>query len=49
MGKRPSMSLQMTQFCSFLYVPRLLYPVMQSKTSQKEKNKYHILTYICGI
>ena len=23
--------------------------VIQSKVSQKEKNKYHILTHICGI
>ena len=23
--------------------------VMQSEVSQKEKNKYHILMYICGI
>ena len=25
-----------------------LEPVIQSKVSQKEKNKYHILTHICG-
>ena len=23
--------------------------VIQSEVSQKEKNKYHLLTYICGI
>ena len=23
--------------------------VIQSEVSQKEKNKYHVLTYICGI
>ena len=23
--------------------------VIQSEASQKEKNKYHILTYICGV
>ena len=26
-----------------------LEPIIQSKVSQKEKDKYHILTYICGI
>ena len=26
-----------------------LEPVTQSEVSQKEKNKYHILTHICGI
>ena len=26
-----------------------LEPVIQSKVSQKEKNKYHILTHVCGI
>ena len=24
-------------------------PVLQTEVSQKEKNKYHILTHICGI
>ena len=24
-------------------------PVLQSEVSQKEKNKYHILTHTCGI
>ena len=26
-----------------------LEPVIQSAVSQKEKNKYHILTHLCGI
>ena len=26
-----------------------LEPIIQSEVSQKEKNKYHILTHICGI
>ena len=26
-----------------------LEPINQSEVSQKEKNKYHIVTYICGI
>ena len=26
-----------------------LEPVTQSEVSQKEENKYHILTHICGI
>jgi len=26
-----------------------LEPVTQSEVSQKEKNKYHILTHMCGI
>ena len=26
-----------------------LEPVIQSGASQKEKNKYHVLTHICGI
>ena len=26
-----------------------LEPVIQSKVSQKEKDKYHVLTHICGI
>ena len=26
-----------------------LEPIIQSEVSQKEKDKYHILTHICGI
>ena len=26
-----------------------LEPVTQSEVSQKEKNKYHVLTHMCGI
>ena len=26
-----------------------LEPIIRSEVSQKEKNKYHILTHVCGI
>ena len=35
--------------CSDADRPRVCYTVMQSEESQKEKNKYHILTHICEI
>ena len=34
---------------SFLEMWMYLETVIQSEVSQKEKNKYHILTHICGI
>jgi len=34
---------------SFIEAWMDLESVAQSKVSRKEKNKYHILTYICGI
>ena len=34
---------------SFVEMRMDLETVIQSEESQKEKNKYHILTYICGI
>ena len=34
---------------SFVETWRDLETVIQSEVSQKEKNKYHILTHICGI
>ena len=33
---------------SFVETWRDLETVIQSKVSQKEKNKYHILTHVCG-
>ena len=34
---------------SFVELVMDLESVIQSEASQKEKNKYHILTYICGV
>ena len=34
---------------SFVEMCKDLETVIKSEVSQKEKNKYHILTHICGI
>ena len=38
-----------TKFESVLMRQMNLEPVIQSEASPKRKNKYHILTHICGI
>ena len=42
-------AIQMNTFESVLMRQMNLEPVIQSEVSQKEKNKYHILTHIYGI
>ena len=43
------LAIQMNTFESVLMRQINLEPMIQSKVSQKEKNKYHILTHIYGI
>ena len=42
-------AIKRNEIGSFLETWRDLETVIQSQVSQKEKNKYHILTHICGI
>ena len=41
-------AIKMNEIGSFVETWMDVEPVIQSEVSQKEKNKYHILTYICG-
>ena len=43
------LSIKRTTFESVLMRWMNLEPIIQSEVSQKEKNKYHILTHMCGI
>ena len=42
-------AIKRNRFESVLMRWMSLEPIIQSEVSQKEKNKYHILTHICGI
>ena len=42
-------AIKMNEIGSFLEAWMDLETVIQSEVSQKEKNKYHILTHLCGI
>ena len=42
-------AIKRNEIVSFAEMWMDLETVIQSKVSQKEKNKYHILTHICGI
>ena len=42
-------AIKRNEMGSFVQMWMLLETVIQSEVSQKEKNKYHILTHICGI
>ena len=42
-------AIKRTEIRSFLETWMDLETVTQSEVSQKEKNKYHVLTHICGI
>ena len=42
-------AIQRNEIGSFLEMWMDLKSVIHSEVSQKEKNKYHILTHICGI
>ena len=42
-------AMKMNEFELVLVTGMNLEPVLQSKVSQKEKNKYHILIHIYGI
>ena len=42
-------AIKMNEFGSFVDMWKDLKSVIQSDVSQKEKNKYGILTHICGI
>ena len=41
-------AIKRNEIGSFVETWMNLETVMQSEVSQKEKNKYHILTHICG-
>ena len=43
------LAIKRNKIGSFVEMSMDLEIVIQSEVSQKEKNKYHILTYICGI
>ena len=43
------LSYKRNEFDSVLIKWRKLEPVIQNEVSQKEKNKYHILTHVYGI
>ena len=43
------LALKRNEIGSFAVMLMDLESVIQSKVSQKEKNKYHILIHICGI
>ena len=43
------LAIKKNRFESVLMKWMNLEPIIQSEVSQKEKNKYHILTYIYGI
>ena len=50
MGKKvPDCGNIMTKSGSFVEMWMDLESVIQSEVSQKEKNKYRILTHVCGI
>ena len=42
-------AIERNEIGSFIEMWMDLEIVIQSEVSQKEKNKYHILTHICGI
>ena len=42
-------AIKRNEIGSFLETWMDLEPVIQSEVSQEEKNKYHVLTHICGI
>ena len=42
-------AIKRNEIGSFLETWMDIESVIQSEVSQKEKNKYHILTHICGI
>ena len=42
------LAIKRNEIGSFVETWMDLETVMQSEVSQKEKNKYHILTHICG-
>ena len=42
-------AIKRNEIGSFVEIWMDLETVIQSEVSQKEKNKYHILTHICGI
>ena len=42
-------AIKRNAFESVLMRWRNLEPIIQSEISQKEKDKYHLLTYVCGI
>ena len=41
-------AIKRNEFGSFVETSMGLETVIQSEVGQKEKNKYHILTHICG-
>ena len=43
------LAIKRKEIGSFVVMWMDLESVIQSELSQKEKNKYHILTHICGI
>ena len=43
------LAIKRNEIGSFVETWMDLESVIQSEVSQKEKNKYHILTHICGI
>ena len=43
------LAIKRNEIGSFIETRMDLETVIQSEVSQKGKNKYHILTYICGI